>query len=187
MAISSPDPGFSESTLKHFDISHLATQGLALGSLTGLQSQMFLVFLSWVPVLKVGVLDMEYEPFAPQGEAPNLQVPFQLWVSQPEVKFVVRAVLATCLLVCPIWWSSFTSSRLLCSCRNCAIFSCRFAAAVGGSEFVTFLCLLGLHFLDIFFNISRHPQILNRNNYRNNGFWSSFTLLRKSRERGAKS
>lgn len=96
--------------------------------------------------------------------------------------------LPTCLLVCPIWWISFTSSRLLCSCRNCSIFSCRSAAAVGGSEFVTFLCLLlGLHFLDIFFNISRHPQILNRNNYKNNGFWSSFTLLRKSRERGAKS
>ena len=108
---------------------------------------------------------------APQGEAPNLQVPLQLWVSRPLVKFVVRAILATCLLVCPIWWSSLTSSRLLCSCRNCAIFSCRFAVAVGGSEFVIFLCLLlGLHFLDIFFNISRHPQILNRNNYRNKGF-----------------
>lgn len=77
-AISSPDPGFSESTLKHFDISHFATQALGLVSLIGFQSRMFLVFLSWVPVLKVGVLDVGYEPFAPQGEAPNLQVPFQL-------------------------------------------------------------------------------------------------------------
>ena len=101
MAISSPDPGFSESTLKHFDVSHFATQGLGLVSLIGFQSQMFLAFLSQVPVLKVGVLDVGHEPFAPQGEAPNLQVPFHLWVSQPGVMFVVRVILATFLLICP--------------------------------------------------------------------------------------
>lgn len=54
--------GFSESTLKHFDISHFATQGLGLVSLIGFQSQMFLVFLSQVPVLKVGVLDAPLLP-----------------------------------------------------------------------------------------------------------------------------
>ena len=51
--------GFSESTLKHFDISHFATQGLGLVSLIGFQSQMF---LSQVPVLKVGVLDAPLLP-----------------------------------------------------------------------------------------------------------------------------
>ena len=42
--------------------------------------------------------------------------------------------LPTCLLVCPIWWSRLTSSRLLCSGRNCAIFSYRFTVDVGGRE-----------------------------------------------------
>ena len=65
------------STLR--DISHFAIHGLGLVSPTGFQrSQMFMVFISQVKVSKVGVPDVGYEPFAPQGEVPGLQVPFQL-------------------------------------------------------------------------------------------------------------
>lgn len=79
MAVSALDTELSESTVEHLK-RHFSICHSWFGSCEplGFQSQMFLVFISQVKVLKVGVPDVGYEPFAPQGGVPGLQVPFQL-------------------------------------------------------------------------------------------------------------
>ena len=68
-------PGVSESVhmpFKSCSSIHHSSVGLMGTSPIGLQSQMFLGLVSQLLVLKVGVPDVGYEPFAPQGEAPVL-------------------------------------------------------------------------------------------------------------------
>ena len=49
--------------------------GLMSGSLLGLQSQMFWEFISQVEVFKVGVPNVAYKTFIPQGEALGFEFP----------------------------------------------------------------------------------------------------------------
>lgn len=59
-------------------------------------SDMFWGLIFQVLVLKVRVPAVGYEPFAPQGEAPDFE--FWLWVATPGVGFV-----ASLSLICPMW------------------------------------------------------------------------------------
>lgn len=135
----------------------------------------------------VGVLDMVWTFLYRSSKFASS---FQLWVSQPSEVCGKSyfGYLLPCLPTC-LMFAQFDGAASLVLGSYVAVgiapyVSCKICCGCGEgvSLWPSFVSLLGLHFLDIFFNISRHPQILNRNNYRNNSFWSSFTLLVNQRD-----
>ena len=107
--------------------------------------------------LKAEVPNVGYEPFVPQGEAPDCVL---------EVGFMVR--LSQSFLFTSMWFISHLPNvkGLLCQFLggfffrgNCSVSSCRFYVSMGGAEFRIFLhhlldpepLPLSLSFLNLFF------------------------------------
>lgn len=103
---------------------------------------MFQEFISQVQVLIVGVPDLEYEPFASQGEAAGLSS-FQIMGRYTGVGLMVRLALG--LLPASMWpFSHLPNVELLTSFHvffrvKCSICSYGFNVSGGGVEFRIFL------------------------------------------------
>ena len=135
---------------RHFSVHHSPASLVSISPI-GFQSQMFWGLIYQVPVFKVGVPDVGYDPFTPQGLALSFEFsstygssPFcglpqwrwSLWwdyVSDFPTWFsVVFLSFAWCEEVTPFVFRVFLRG-------NCSTYRSRFGVSVGGSEFRIFL------------------------------------------------
>lgn len=105
---------------------------------------MFEGLISQVRVVKVGVPDVQFEPFNPQGEAPGFEPPPQLWVTvsvKDYGKILFEPLLPTLMWFSsglPDMWSSL-SQALSFLRKNCSICSCRLSVSMEENKFRIFL------------------------------------------------